>query len=131
MTDGAVAAWGRGWRGGSMAEAGRITAQVRLHAPLRFLRPGLGVGEALPVDMRQRELPADEVKLAVPPGLEARDRHCSRMGHLPQASNAGIMLGVPLRATRDHVAGSRRMKSYPLGGFVQLSSLRLAFRQGG
>jgi molybdopterin converting factor small subunit len=50
-----------------------ITVQVKLFATLRYLRPGLGIGEALPVELpdgatvgdlvRKLELPKDEVKL--------------------------------------------------------------------
>ena len=73
---------GAGWPGGSVAEAGRITVQVRLYATLRSLRPGLGLGEALTVDMRQGAtlgdlirqlaLAGDEVKLVFVNG-RARD----------------------------------------------------------
>ena len=57
----------------SEVSASRITVQVRLYATLRSLRPGLGLGEALAVEMnqgatirdliRQLALPPDEVKL--------------------------------------------------------------------
>jgi len=50
-----------------------ITVYVRLYATLRRLWPGLGLGEALPLELgegatvgqliRQLELPADEVKI--------------------------------------------------------------------
>jgi len=50
-----------------------ITVHVKLFATLRDLRPGLGVGEAFPVDLsegatvgdlvRELELPKDQVKL--------------------------------------------------------------------
>jgi molybdopterin synthase sulfur carrier subunit len=60
-----------------------ITVQVKLFATLRHLRPGLGIGEAFPVELpdgatlgrliQQLELPEGEVKLVFVNGI-VRDR---------------------------------------------------------
>ena len=56
-----------------------ITVYVKLFATLRHLRPGLGIGEAFPVELpegatvgdlvRELELPKDQVKLVFVNGL--------------------------------------------------------------
>jgi len=61
-----------------------ITVHVKLFATLRNLRPGLGIGEAFPVELpdeatvegliRQLELPDREVKLVFVNGI-VRDRY--------------------------------------------------------
>jgi molybdopterin converting factor small subunit len=61
-----------------------ITVKVKLFATLRHLRPGLGIGEAFPVELpesatvddliQQLELPDKEVKLVFVNGI-VRQRH--------------------------------------------------------
>lgn len=56
-----------------------ITVQVKLFASLRYLRPGLGIGEVFPVELpdgatvtrliQQLELPEEDVKLIFVNGI--------------------------------------------------------------